>query len=49
MLISHAFMTSLNFGSDTIAVGPQNYDFIFLLKTCRVRLPLTGSKLQTAD
>jgi len=43
MLITHAFMTSLNFGSDTIAIGLQNYDFIFLLKICRMQLPLITS------
>jgi len=49
MLFTLAFMTSLNFGRDTIAIGLQNCDFIFLLKIYRMQLPLTSSKLETAD
>jgi len=49
MLFTLAFMTTLNFGRETIAIGPQNCDFIFLLKSYRMWLPLTSSKLETAD
>jgi len=49
MFITHAFIASLNFGSDTIAIGLQNCDFIFLLKICRMQLPLTSNRLEIAD
>ena len=49
MSITCAFKTSLNFGNDKIEIGLQNYDFIFLLKICRMQLPLSSCELEIAD